>query len=88
MRNRNLQAKMDQFAPGMPEDTTGLPTLLYQVLEGRVHTLLTFPDGSSSHGEVALADLEAVVGGAVERDGWYTASGAYLGEQPPGSLVG
>ncbi|WP_159017266.1 hypothetical protein [Cognatiluteimonas profundi] len=76
--------KMD-FAPGMPVDISQLPTLHYQAIEGRVFTLLRFPNESVAHGEVPLSQLEDLVGAPIE-EGWYSASGAYLGAELPGSL--
>lgn len=84
--NPSWEGKTD-FPPGWPVDPSALPELLYQALGGRVFTLLRFPDESVSRGEVALADLESVVGGPVTREGWYSASGTYLGAQLPGSLL-
>ncbi|UIS24787.1 hypothetical protein AXL1_17 [Stenotrophomonas phage vB_SmaS-AXL_1] len=74
------------FAPGVPEDPDAIPELFYQVLLGRVYTLTRWKDGSTARGEVQLADLEAVAGGAITREGWYDALGAYLGAELPGSL--
>lgn len=74
------------FAPGVPDDPDAVPELLYQVLLGRVYTLTRWKDGSAARGEVQLADLEALVGGPVPREGWYDAAGAYLGADAPGSL--
>jgi hypothetical protein len=76
--------KMD-FVPGMPVDLSQLPTLHYQVIAGRVFTLLRFPSESVSHGEVPLSQLEDLVGGQIE-DGWYSASGSYIGAELLGSL--
>lgn len=74
------------FAPGVPDDLGAVPELLYQVLLGRVFTLTRWRDGSTARGEVQLADLEAVAGSAVAREGWYDALGKYIGPELPGSL--
>lgn len=74
------------FAPGVPDDPDAVPELLYQVLLGKVFTLMRWRDGSTARGEVALADLEALAGSAVTREGWYDALGRYLGAELPGSL--
>ncbi|ALH23611.1 hypothetical protein PaMx28_11 [Pseudomonas phage PaMx28] len=74
------------FAPGVPDDPDAAPELLYQVLLGRVFTLTRWKDGSTARGEVARADLEAVAGGPVTKEGWYDALGKYVGAELPGSL--
>ena len=74
------------FAPGVPDDPDAIPERLYQVLLGRVYTLTRWKDGSTARGEVALADLEAVAGGAITKEGWYNALGKYQGSELPGSL--
>ncbi|XAQ48598.1 hypothetical protein [Xanthomonas phage vB_XeuM-YB23] len=79
------EGKMD-FAPGVPEDPDAAPELFYQVLLGRVYTLTRWRDGSTGRGEVQLADLEALAGGPITREGWYDALGKYLGAELPGSL--
>jgi len=65
----------------MPDDPSLLPTALYQVLDGRVHVLTTYLDGSTARGEVPLAQLEGLLNGAV--DGWYNVAKRYLGERLP-----
>ncbi|UGL62850.1 hypothetical protein [Xanthomonas phage MET13-T1] len=79
------EGKMD-FAPGVPEDPDATPELFYQVLLGRVYTLTRWRDGSTGRGEVQRADLEALAGGPITREGWYDALGKYLGAELPGSL--
>ncbi|UGL62726.1 hypothetical protein [Xanthomonas phage FMYAK-P1] len=79
------EGKMD-FAPGVPEDPDAVPELFYQVLLGRVYTLTRWKDGSTGRGEVQLADLEALAGGPITREGWYDALGKYQGTELPGSL--
>ena len=74
------------FAPGVPDDLGAVPELLYQVLLGRVFTLMRWRDGSTARGETQLANLEAVAGSAVTREGWYDALGKYIGPELPGSL--
>ena len=74
------------FAPGVPDDPDAVPELLYQVLLGRVFTLMRWKDGSTARGEAALADLEAVAGVPVTKEGWYDALGKYVGSELPGSL--
>lgn len=74
------------FAPGVSDDPDAVPELLYQVLLGKVFTLTRWKDGSTARGEVGLADLEAVAGGPVTREGWYDALGRYVGSELPGSL--
>jgi hypothetical protein len=72
-----LLDKMD-FAPGVPDDPDAVPSLYYQALLGNVYTLQRWKDGSTVRGEVPLADLEALTGGSL-REGWYSASGQFLG---------
>jgi hypothetical protein len=74
------------FPVGYPEDDSGVPECFYQALAGRVYTLLRFADESVSRGEVELRVLENLVEGTV-KEGWYSASGNYLGAQLPGSLA-
>lgn len=74
------------FAPGVSDDPDAIPELVYQVLLGRVFSLTRWKDGSTVRGEVALADLEAVTGSAITREGWYDALGTYIGIELPGSL--
>lgn len=74
------------FCPGMPVDLSQIPDLKYQALEGRVYTILRFPNDSVSHGEIPLAQLEDLVGKGLVVEGWYDAAGEYLGETLPGSL--
>lgn len=73
------------FAPGVPDDPAQAPVTMYQVLHGRVFTLMRCPDESASRGEIALAELERRVGGPV-KEGWYDALGEYLGAVPPDGL--
>lgn len=87
MENKNLQDKMDQFIPGMPEDLSELPELLFQVILGRVYVLNRWPNESTTRGELTLEELETRFGSRVTKEGWYSASGVYLGAHPPGSLV-
>lgn len=54
------------------------PEMRYQLLEGRVHTLQLFPDGSRAMGEVEPNALPFVV----QADGWYNWDGAFLGDEP------
>lgn len=87
MDNVNLRAKMEQYAPGMPDDPSLLPELLFQVVLGRAYSLRRWPNESTARGELPLADLEARFGAPLAREGWYSATGAYLGAQLPGSLA-
>lgn len=87
MENKNLEAKMEQFIPGMPEDPASAPSLYYQVLLGRVYTLWTAPNESTARGEITLEQFETLRGEKVTREGWYSASGDYVGAQLPGSLL-
>lgn len=82
---QDWEGKWD-FAPGVPDDPSAVPELFYQVLLGRVYALTRWRDGSTARGEVALADLEAVFGLHVRKEGWYASSGEYLGSELPGSL--
>lgn len=66
------------FPIGLPVNLDELPKTYYQALLGNVYTLTRWPDGSTARGEVPLGVLEALVGEGV-REGWYSASGAYLG---------
>ena len=73
------------FLIGMPDDLSHLPTLHYQLIQGRVFTLQQWPDESVSRGEVSLQQLVNLTEQPLE-DGWYSASGTYLGAELPGSL--
>jgi hypothetical protein len=66
------------FAPGFPTDPDAIPTVHYQALHGVVYTLTRWKDGSTARGEVPLSDLEALAGAGL-REGWYDATGAFLG---------
>jgi hypothetical protein len=74
-------AKFDDFLPGMPDDLTQIPTLVYQVIEGRVFTLMKWANGSTARGETTLEALQRLHG-AAPKAGWYSASGKYLGSDP------
>jgi len=74
-------AKFDDFLPGMPDDLTQIPTLVYQVIEGRVFTLEKWPNGTTTRGEATLEALQRLHGSA-PKAGWYSASGKYLGSDP------
>jgi hypothetical protein len=66
------------FAPGVPTDPDAIPVLRYQALMGKVFVLQRWRNGSTARGEIALAELEKLVGGGV-KEGWYNALGEYLG---------
>ena len=51
-----------------------------------MYTILRFPNDSVSHGEIPLAQLEDLVGKGIVEEGWYSASGEYLGQTLPGSM--
>lgn len=87
MDNKALQDKMDQFIPGMPDDPSTLPELFFQVILGRAYSLMRWPNESTARGEVTLQELEERFGAPLVKEGWYSASGAYLGAQLPGSLL-
>lgn len=87
MENKVLERKMSQFIPGMPDDISLLPELLFQVVLGKVYSINRWPDETTARGELTLAELEARFGESILKEGWYSASGAYLGAQPPGSLL-
>lgn len=74
------------FAPGVPLDQDAIPEVLFQVLLGRVYTLTRWKDGSTVRGEIPLAELEALAGKPVTREGWYDVLGRYLGAELEGSL--
>lgn len=75
------------FAPGVPDDPDAIPELFYQVLLGKVFTLQRWKDGSTVRGEILLADLEALAGQTISKEGWYDALAKYIGPELPGSLV-
>lgn len=55
------------------------PEMRYQLLQGRVHTLQLFPDGSIARGEVEPKD----VGFPLDRgEGWYDWDGQFYGDDP------
>lgn len=66
------------FLPGVPDDAAELPSTYYQALLGNVYTLTRWKDGSTARGEVPLSHLEALAGSGI-REGWYDASGSFLG---------
>ena len=70
--------RFTDFAPGMPLDPDAIPEVRYQVLEGRVHLLQRWKDGTTLRGEIELRTLENLVG-APPQEGWYNALGHYLG---------
>lgn len=74
------------WAPGMADDPGLLPTTLYQPLAGRVYTLVTYPDESTARGEVSVEQLMDLLDGKPVVEGWYSISGIYLGNQPPGPI--
>ena len=83
-----VQDRIDSdWAPGVPDDPGLLPTTLYQALAGRVYTLVTYPDESTVRGEIPLEQLEDIVGSGRVLEGWYSITGEYLGEHPPGTLA-
>lgn len=75
-------AEKTGFVVGLPEDPEAIPTTRYQSLLGRVYVTKRWRDGSVARGELALADLESLVGGPV-REGWYDETGGYLGAVLP-----
>lgn len=87
MDNKRLEEKMEQFVPGMPEDPALLPDLFFQVLLGKAYSLKRWPNESTSRGVLELAELEERFGAPITREGWYSATGEYLGAQLPGSLL-
>ena len=82
--NPTWEGKMS-FLPGMPDDLSQMPTLHYQLIQGRVFTLLRWPNGSVSRGEVPLQQLRNLTQEPLE-DGWYSSAATYLGTELPGSL--
>lgn len=77
--NTPLSDEFDNWAPGQPASWDEAPTLIYQVLAGRVFTLKTWPDGSSARGEVTLEVLEDLTGEKITREGFYNALGEFQG---------
>ena len=75
-----LLDRMDQFLPGLLGSAE--THLLYQVLEGRVFTLIKGRDDLVSHGEVPT-DVLAELTGEELKEGWYDEAGRFLGEDPP-----
>lgn len=74
----------DRFmgAIGLPVDLSELPTTRYLLAYGRVWTTTTWPDESTARGEVPLQQLQDLAGEDVKlREGWYDATGAYLGTE-------
>ena len=72
----------DRFmgAIGLPDDLSELPTTRYLLAYGRVWTTTTWPDESTARGEVPLQQLQDLVGpGSAMKEGWYDATGKYLG---------
>ena len=66
---------------------SSLPELFFQVILGKAFILNRWPNESTSRGETTIAELEARFGAPLSKEGWYSASGAYLGTQLPGSLL-
>lgn len=81
----SIETRLD-FAPGVPEDPASIPVLHYQVLAGKVFTLMRWPDGSTARGETSIETLARLAGGPVAKEGWYNVLGKYLGAELPGSL--
>lgn len=71
------------FAPGVSDDPDAIPAVQYQVLLGRVYSRVIWKDGSTAHGELELADLEALAGKPITKEGWYDVAGNYIGAELP-----
>jgi hypothetical protein len=76
----SLLERMSQFAPGSEDVRSGM----YQLVEGRVFTLSSTPDGATRRGEVTIDHLRSISGVDEPRDGWYDGRGDYVGQSPPG----
>lgn len=70
-----------ESAIGMPTDPNAIPKVRYQVLNGKVFLLQHWKDGSTLRGEIELQTLANLAGGAPQ-EGWYDATGTYLGSEP------
>jgi len=55
------------------------PEMRYQLLQGRVHTVQFFPDGSIARGEVAPSDVGFSLAAG---EGWYDWDGTFFGDDP------
>ncbi len=70
-----------ESAIGMPSDPNAIPEVRYQVLGEKVFLLQHWKDGSTLRGEIELQTLADLAGGAPQ-EGWYDATGRYLGSSP------
>lgn len=77
----SIEDRMD-FAPGVPTDPSAIPELRYQLLNGRVFTLTVWRSGSTARGSVPVQELVDRAGSSELEDGWYSALGEYLGDDP------
>ena len=82
--NPTWEGKMS-FLPGMPDDLSQMPTLHFQLIQGRVFTLLRWPNDCVARGEVSLQQLRDLTQEPLA-DGWYSSSGNFMGTELPGSL--
>jgi hypothetical protein len=73
-----MQNDKTDFLVGVPDNPADAPITYYQALLGNVYTLTVWRDGSTARGEVPLSHLEALAGSGL-REGWYNASGEFLG---------
>lgn len=76
-----IEERMD-FAPGVPTDPSAVPELRYQLLMGQVFTLNVWPSGSTVRGIATLQELRDRTGMADPDEGWYSALGEFLGDDP------
>lgn len=58
------------------------PVMRYQLLQGLIHTLQLFPDGSTARGMVEREEFERYTGKTLGDEGWYDPFGEYLGDDP------
>ena len=68
-------------AIGMPADPYAIPEVRYQVLGEKVFLLQHWKDGSTLRGEIELQTLADLAGSSLQ-EGWYDATGRYLGAVP------
>lgn len=77
----SIEDRMD-FAPGVPIDPSAIPELRYQLLNGQVYTLTVWASGSTARGSVPVRELQDRAGSSELEEGWYSALGEYLGDDP------
>lgn len=77
----SIEDRMD-FAPGVPTDLSAIPTVRFQYLANQVFTLTVWQSGSTARGQIPVKELQDRVGQTELQEGWYSALGEFLGDDP------